>query len=137
MKLNTKVRYGLRAMLDIEKNFHGKGILQKEISQRQDISLKYLDSIITGLRNGGLIINTGGKGSGYKLAKPASRIYVYDIYRAFEPELTLVNCLCDSMECNRTGLCPAKDFWFELNIHLKSLMQNISLKQVMDGTFKF
>ncbi len=137
MKLNTKVRYGLRAMLDIAENYHNKGVLQKDISQRQEIPSKYLDSIITGLRNGGLILNTGGKGSGYKLAKPASEINVYKIYRAFEPELTLVNCLCDSMECNRSGLCPVKGYWFELNIQLKSLMQNTSLKQVMLGTFKF
>jgi Rrf2 family protein len=137
MKLNTKVRYGLRAITDIAQNQKNGGILQKEIANRQEIPLKYLDTIITGLKNSGLIINVAGKSSGYKLLKPADEISVYDIYRAFEPELTLVNCLCETMDCKRIGTCPARDYWFEMNKHIKMLMKDTSLKQVMLGTFNF
>ncbi|MDZ7634357.1 MAG: Rrf2 family transcriptional regulator [Bacteroidales bacterium] len=133
-----KVRYGLRALADIAINQHaGDGVFQKDISGRQEIPLKYLDTIISGLRNSGLIRNTAGKRSGYTLMKAPAEISVYDVYRAFEPELTLANCLCESMECKRSDNCPAKDYWFELNQHLKMLMKSTSLKQVMLGTFNF
>ena len=136
MKLNTKVRYGLRAIIDIAQNQTDEGILQKEIASRQAIPLKYLDSIITGLRNRGLIINVAGKSSGYRLTKPASDITVYDIYLAFEPELTLVHCLCDSIECKMSEDCPAQDYWFELNTTIKKVMQTSTLEEVINGAFK-
>lgn len=123
-------------MIDIAEFQDTEGILQKDIAERQEIPLKYLDTIISGLKNSGLIINAGGKSSGYKLTRKHSEITVYDIYRAFEPELTLVNCLCDAMECKRSGTCPSKDYWFELNRHIKELMQTSNLEKVMNGEFR-
>ncbi|MDZ7778066.1 MAG: Rrf2 family transcriptional regulator [Bacteroidales bacterium] len=137
MKLNTKVRYGLRAMVDIAANQEQGGVLQKTISTRQQISVKYLDVIISSLKRQGLIINTAGKKSGYKLTRPAEEISAYDIYRAFEPELLLVNCIYNKIICERSDTCVAHDYWSELNQHLKTLMENTSLKQVMSGTFNF
>ena len=131
MKMNTKVRYGLRAMIEISNNESSSGILQKEISVAQEIPLKYLDSIITGLRNAGLIVNFAGKRSGYILTRHPGEISVYDIYRAFEPELTLVNCACPGNECSRINICPAKDYWFELNNVIKNQMESSSLEQIV------
>jgi Rrf2 family protein len=130
MKMNTKVRYGLRAMIEISKNESSSGILQKDISVTQEIPLNYLDSIISGLRSAGLIVNYAGKRSGYILARPANEISVYDVYRAFEPELTLVNCACPGNECSRIDICPAKDYWFELNSTIKNQMESTSLDQI-------
>ena len=132
MKMNTKTRYGLRAMIEISKNDSSSGILQKEISKIQEIPLKYLDSIITGLRNAGLIVNYSGKRSGYILSRHPGEISVYDIYRAFEPELTLVNCACPGNVCKRIDICPAKDYWFDLNFHIKRMMKSSSLEQVSE-----
>ena len=131
MKMNTKVRYGLRAMIEISKKESPPGILQKEISAAQEIPLKYLDSIITGLRNAGLIVNYGGKRSGYILTRPTTEISVYDIYRAFEPDLVLVNCACPGNECSRIHICPAKDYWFELNNTIKTQMESTTLDQII------
>ena len=131
MKMNTKVRYGLRAMIEISKKESPPGILQKEISAAQEIPLKYLDSIITGLRNAGLIVNYGGKRSGYILTRQPDEISVYDVYRAFEPELTLVNCTCPGNECSRIDICPAKDYWFELNNVIKNQMESTTLEQIV------
>lgn len=131
MKMNTKVRYGLRAMIEIGSNEPGSGILQKEIAEIQEIPLRYLDSIITGLRNAGLIVNFSGKRSGYILTRHPSEISVYDIYRAFEPELTLVNCACPGNECKLINICPAKDYWFELNSEIKNQMKSSTLDQLV------
>lgn len=110
MKINTKVRYGLRAIIEIGSRVNTAGLLQKDIAREQEIALNYLDIIISGLRNAGLIINYGGKSSGYILAGKADQISVYDVYRAFEAELELVNCVCPNNECNRITTCPAKDY---------------------------
>jgi len=132
MKINTKVRYGLRAMIDIAQHQGMDSTLQKVIAERQEIPIKFLDIIITGLKNSGLILSKAGKGSGYRLTRNPDQISVYDIYRSFEAELALVNCSCPSMECKRKDICPTKDYWFELNHQLKQLMENKTLAQLMN-----
>lgn len=129
MKINTNVRYGLRTMIEISKN--SDPVLQKEIAERQDISVNYLDSIISGLKNAGLIINQSGKRSGYILAKKPEDITVYQVYRAFSPELSLVNCTCETLECKRSNICPTKDFWFDLSNRLIECMDSKTLEELM------
>ncbi|MFW6101795.1 MAG: RrF2 family transcriptional regulator, partial [Bacteroidota bacterium] len=92
MKINTKIRYGLRTVIEIA--IHGNnGILQKEIAKKQHLSDKYLDHIIASLKAGGIITNVAGKGSGYMLTKAPEHISVYDVYRSFDNELSITNCL--------------------------------------------
>ena len=129
MKINTKVRYGLRAMIEIAS--HPIGVLQKDIADSQTIPLRYLDAIITGLRNAGLIVNVSGKSSGYILAKKPNQISVYDIYRAFEAELLLVNCSCETKSCERLSVCPTRDYWFELNTVIKNTMKSKTLETLL------
>jgi len=129
MKINTNIRYGLRVMIEIAKNT--EPVLQKEISERQEIPVNYLDSIISGLKNAGLIMNQAGKRSGYILAKKPSNISVYQVYRAFSPELSLVNCTCETMECKRSNICPTKDFWFDLNKRLVECMDSKTLEELL------
>ena len=116
-------------MIEINKHKSSSGILQKDISKIQEIPLKYLDSIITGLRNACLIVNYSGKSSGYILARPAEEISVYDIYRAFEPELALVNCLNAANDCNLSKTCTARDYWSDLNCQIKNNMESKTLNQ--------
>ena len=130
MKLNTKVRYGVRALLEISMNDSESGVLQKDIADKQDISLKYLDSIISSLRNVGLIVNYSGKRSGYVLARPPDKISVYDIYRAFEPELNLVNCACPGNECKRLSICPVTDYWEEMDNYIIDYMKSKTLDKL-------
>ena len=134
MKITKKVRYGLRAMIEICLNESSSGILQKDISENQEIPLKFLDAIITDLKREGLLVNYSGKRSGYILTRPASEISVYDIFRAFEPELTLVNCMCPGNICNRVSICPAKDYWSELNNVIKNQMESTTLDQILIKT---
>ena len=61
----------------------------------------------------------------------AVEISVYDIYRAFEPKLTLVNCACPGNECSRINICPAKDYWFDLNNVIKKEMKSTTLDQII------
>lgn len=119
-------------MIEISNHSSSPAILQKEISAIQEIPLRYLDSIISGLRNSGLIVNFSGKRSGYVLSRLPSKISIYDIYRAFEPELTLVNCSTQGNECNLIDTCLAKDYWCELNNEIKIKMQSSTLEQLIN-----
>jgi len=132
MKVNTKVRYGLRAMLAINKHTASTGMLQKEISAVENIPLNYLDTIISGLRNAGLIVNFSGKRSGYVLSKNENDISVYDVYRAFEPGVELANCSCPN--CTNKNECLTKNYWLKLNQNIEDLMKSSSLFQLTHNT---
>jgi Rrf2 family protein len=131
MKFNTKTRYGLRTMLELSLNAErDDGTLQKEIAENQDVSVKYLDHIIADLKAAGLIVNVGGKKSGYRLNKPAEDITIYDIYVAFENELVIIDCLHNNGECPRKRICVLKEYWCELNQSIKSSMKANNLKEL-------
>lgn len=127
MKLNTKIRYGLRTMIELAMNAEITGMFQKDIAERQEIPLKYLDKIVSDLKSAGLISNVGGKRSGYILAKEASKISVYDIYKAFEGELSIIQCLNKNSNCCRSDKCSSQDFWGFLNSEMEGIMQGKTL----------
>ena len=125
MKVNTKIRYGLRTMIEIASQSDNTGILQKDISKNQNISEKYLDHIISALKTNGLIVNVSGKKSGYILKKPQNKISIYDIYKSFEPELSIVHCVSNPELCEKSGCCSVREFWNDLNdINIKFLKKH-------------
>ena len=112
----------------------GEGILQKNIAENQNVSVKYLDHIIADLKAAGLVANVGGKKSGYRLNKPADEISIYDIYRAFEKDLTIIDCLLEHGHCPRKKTCVLKDYWHGLNQTIRSSMESQNLKDLVDKT---
>jgi Rrf2 family protein len=130
LKVNTKTRYGLRAMVEIANNHSAEGIYQKDISKNQDISNKYLDHIIHGLKVANLIRRKGKKG-GYILTKKPSEITVYDIYNAFEPNLCVIECLDNNIVCDREKGCEAKGFWSKLNKLIIDYYKSVTLSDLM------
>ena len=92
MKLSTKGRYGLRALIDLALYSENETVSIASISARQNISESYLEQLIAKLRKAGLVTSVRGAGGGYKLAKPASEISVGDILRALEGSLDAVKC---------------------------------------------
>ncbi|MFZ4581046.1 MAG: RrF2 family transcriptional regulator [Paludibacter sp.] len=131
MRINTKIRYGLRTMIVIAKAPELEGILQKDIAENQDISLKYLDSIISSLKLKGLIVNVRGKGSGYKLARPANEITVYDIYTAFE-RIDVVDCIDNPEICIKSSHnCNANSFWCDFKTDFTSMLKNKVLSNII------
>lgn len=132
MKLNTKTRYGLRAMIEIARETHKGGIFQKEIAKRQNLSNKYLDHIIYALKVAGLITNVKGKKSGYILTKPASEIVIIDIYNAFEPGICITDCIGENFKCERESYCAAKLFWDDLNEIIIKYFKSTTLQNLLD-----
>jgi len=129
MKFNTKTRYGLRTILELSLNENNReGILQKEISKKQEVSVRYLDNIIALLKASGLIVNVGGKKSGYRLTRPAREISIYDVYLAFEDEMAIIDCLLHEGECSRKKNCALKGFWCDLNNTIKTSMKSMNME---------
>lgn len=132
MKFNTKTRYGIRAMLELGMHWKGEGVFQKDISERQEISFKYLDPIIASLKSSGLIENSGGRMSGYVLSRDPADISVYDIYKAFEPELAVIDCVAEENMCMRSGLCATQDFWKGLNKVIIDYLEGTRLNELAE-----
>jgi len=107
-----------------------EGVFQKDIAINQNVSVKYLDHIIASLKAAGLITNVGGKKSGYKLGRSAEDISIYDIYKAFEDELAIIDCLLTEDHCPRKKHCVLKDYWCELNHNIRTSMESMNLMEL-------
>ena len=131
MKFNTKIRYGLRAILEIALEESENGVFQKDIAERQKISIKYLDNIIASLKTAGLIINIKGKKSGYKLTRKPHQIKVMDVYKAFEPGIAVVDCMNDKYFCERALNCGVKTFWDGLNTLICDYLNSFTIEDMI------
>ena len=109
-----------------------QGIFQKEISEKQKISFKYLDQIIASLKAAKLITNVKGKKSGYILTRPASEITILDIHNAFDPGICVIDCLSLNYQCDRQDICSAKGFWEGLNEMVQNYFKSTTLQDLFD-----
>jgi Rrf2 family transcriptional regulator, iron-sulfur cluster assembly transcription factor len=131
MKINTKIRYGLRTMIEIAYSGKVNGVLQKDIASKQEISLKYLDSIISSLKLKGLIVSQKGKGSGYMLARPAEEITMLDIYTAFDP-IVVIECINNREICDLSQHCMAQCYWNGFKLDLIEILQKKTLAYIIN-----
>ena len=135
MRINSKIRYGLRTMIEIANSTAPNGLLQKEIAKSQNISLKYLDPIISALKLKGLIANSKGKGSGYKLTRPAEEITMFDIYTAFE-QITVIECINNLGFCDRSMHdCKGRNYWHEFRDDFIKILSSKTLQQIINETY--
>ena len=136
MKVNTKVRYGLRIMIELGLHKGKDGMFQKDIAKNQQLSEKYLDPLVASLKASGLIANVKGKKSGYMLNKPMDEILIYDVYRSFEPELSIIHCTNKPVTCFISRICVANEFWLGLNDTMTKYMMKTTLKDVIKKHIK-
>jgi Rrf2 family transcriptional regulator, iron-sulfur cluster assembly transcription factor len=130
MRINTRIRYGLRTMIEIANSENSSGVLQKDIAAKQNISFKYLDSIISALKLKGLINTQKGKGSGYILSRPASEITMFDIYTAFET-ISVVDCLQNNTVCEISEHCMAQCYWNEFKMDFSQILKKKTLETLI------
>ena len=127
MKFSTRLRYGIRTMLEIGLSYERGGILQKNISANQEIPVKTLDHLIHALKTAGLITDAAGKNIGYTLTRSPVEITMSDIQRAIEPALCCVDCISPHFSCDRADFCSAKGFWDDLNDRIDNYFKEITL----------
>ena len=135
MKVNTKIRYGLRTIIEIAASKDPNGVLQKDIAKNQNISLKYLDPIISSLKLKGLIANSKGRGSGYKLTRDPKDITMLDIYTAFE-QIVVVECINNLGFCERAlHNCKGRSYWNEFRDDITNILLKKNLEQIIQDTY--
>lgn len=137
MKISTKGRYALRLMLDLAMNNTGEFIPLKNVSERQDISVKYLEQIITVLVKAGFVKGLRGSRGGYKLAKNPEDYTVGMILRLTEGSLAPVACLDDEVNtCERACDCITLGLWQELYDAINGVVDNITLADLIERAEK-
>jgi Rrf2 family protein len=132
MKLSTRTRYGVRAILELAGN-QNKGPLRiKTIAHRQDISVKYLEQLMTILRTAGFVRSIRGSKGGYILAKAANQIKLGDVFNALEGPVTTVECLENENYCARAADCVTRQVWAEVQEAIMNVLQSMTLQDLVD-----
>ena len=131
MKISTKGRYALRVMIDLAINSNGKYISLKDIAERQEISNKYLEQIISLLNKAGYLETARGNTGGYKLAKEPKEYTVGNILRATEGDLAPIYCLTEDGECNRQKGCKTYSFWKGLDDVINKYIDSRTLQDLI------
>ena len=131
MKISTKGRYGLRAMIDLAIHEGPTPILMDDIAHRQNISKKYLHALLTSLKTAGLIRSVRGAGGGYILTRKPDAIDLAEILKALEGSLALVECTENSSVCDKSGSCTAQDLWCELSRDFENRLKEVKLSDLV------
>ena len=121
----------MRAILEIALDESENGVFQKDIAERQKISIKYLDNIIATLKISGLIANAKGKKSGYILMRRPEEIKILEVYNAFEPGIIVVDCVAGKQICDLSSKCGVRDFWGGLNNLIINYFESYTLEDLM------
>lgn len=131
MKISTKGRYALRIMIDLAINSKEKYISIKEIAERQEISNKYLEQIISMLNKAGYLETARGNNGGYKLVKEPKQYIIGDILRATEGDLAPIYCLTEEGECNKKENCKTFNFWKGLDSVINEYVNSKTLEDLI------
>ena len=134
MKISTRGRYALRVMIDLAENYSGSYIPLKEIVERQEISQKYLEGIMTDLSKKHLVEALHGKGGGYKLAKEPQEYTVKEILLTTEVSLEPIACLePDAPPCPRAAQCKTLKMWQGFSKLVNDYFEGITLLDLINA----
>ncbi|MDD3340258.1 MAG: Rrf2 family transcriptional regulator [Lachnospiraceae bacterium] len=138
MKLSTKGRYGLRALIDLALYSEKEAVCIQSIATRQNISESYLEQLVRKLKKAGLVTSVRGAGGGYRLARPASEISVGDVLRALEGDLEAVTCMGTDAHgsCGSSDQCVTKYVWQRINDSITDAVDTMMLDQLVEESRK-
>ncbi|HAY41185.1 MAG TPA: [Fe-S]-binding protein [Gammaproteobacteria bacterium] len=131
MQLTTKGRYAITAMLDLATNTSGRPVTLEVISDRQNISLSYLEQLFSKLRKASLVKSVRGPGGGYLLDSAAEEINLTQIVEAVDENIDLRRCK-GMADCNNGKQCISHKLWCEVSDQIRSFLRSRTLQQVID-----
>lgn len=134
MKLSTKGRYGLKAIVDIAVDY-GKGRLSvNQLAEKQGISVAYLEQLISALRKAGLVEASRGASGGYTLTRAPEDINVGEVLRALEGSTAILDCVSvdDSAACSNACFCSARPLWIKLQQKIDEVLNTTTIKELAD-----
>ena len=136
MKLSTRARYGLRALIDLGLYSENESVSIQSIAERQKISDSYLEQLMPKLKKAGLVVSSRGVQGGYRLGRPAAEISVGEILRVLEGGLDAVSCpgLEEKAQesCAEADFCVTKQVWKRINEGIKDAVDSMMLQELID-----
>lgn len=133
MKISSKGRYGLRMMIDLALHYDGRPVPAKEIAERQQISVKYLEQIILQLSKAGLVGSVRGAMGGYRLSFPPEETTVGAVLRAVEGSLSPVDCIDADGDCPKIAGCYTAELWRRMKSAVDGVIDTTTIADLIDG----
>ena len=132
MKLSTRTRYAVRAIIELAQHTSNKPLQLKIIAQRQDISVKYLEQLMAVLRSAGFVRSIRGSKGGYVLAKAPNQIKLNDVLHRLEGTVATVECVEHEDYCSRSADCAARYLWMQVEQAIDKVLGAITLQDLVD-----
>jgi Rrf2 family protein len=132
MKITTRGRYGLRAMIALARGYGGPPMLMQTLAEGEGLSRKYLHALLAGLHEAGLVRSTRGAGGGFQLSRAPAEIRLDEILRAVEGPLCLVDCVAAANSCDRSRRCTARRVWQDLSRGIEKLLSGVTLQDLVE-----
>jgi len=132
MKVSTRGRYGIRAVLELALRQNEMPVSLKDIASSQKISLQYLEHLITPLINGGIIKSSRGAKGGISLTRHPSEIKLIDIIRLLEGPVSPVECVQSPECCVRSGYCAVRDIWLDIKKAVDNVLESTTVQDLIE-----
>ncbi|ACL69643.1 RrF2 family transcriptional regulator [Halothermothrix orenii] len=134
MKISTRGRYGLRAMVDLAIHQDSGAIPLREIAERQQISEQYLEQLFANLRKAGLVKSVRGAHGGYLLNRDADEITAGDVLRTLEGPIAPTDCVLDNDEdvCSLIDKCVTHELWVKLQKQVSEILDSVTLRDLQE-----
>ncbi len=132
MKLSTKGRYGIRALLELALRQHESPVLLRDIARSQQISPSYLEHLITPLITGGVLRSARGARGGVSLARPPAEIKLSEAFQILEGSTAPVECVDKPEVCARSRSCATRDIWGEMKKAMDGVLESTTLQDLVE-----
>jgi Rrf2 family protein len=131
MKITTRGRYGLRAILGLARCYGEGPVLAATLAQREGVSRKYLHALLGSLKAAGLVRSVRGAGGGFELSRAPQEVRLDEVLRAAEGPLCLVDCVARPDRCKRSSDCTARRVWQKLSREIENVLKGVSLQDLL------
>ena len=132
MKLSARARYGTKALLELALRWGKEPVLLKDIAQRQQIPLPYLEHLIGPLVRAGIVKSTRGARGGVSLLKPPEEVMLSEVIQLLEGSISPAECVDNPETCSRSNLCVTHDIWDEVKEAVSKVLESITLQDLVE-----
>lgn len=132
MRLSTRSRYGILALMDLAVHASDGPVMVREIAEREGLSERYLEQLLLSLKTAGMVRATRGSGGGFTLARPPAEINIREVIRITEGSTAFTECADDPAVCSRSSSCALLDAWIEVTKAAEKVMESITIKDLIE-----
>lgn len=132
MRITTKCRYGIRAVVEIGSNYPERPTTRREISKKQELDDSYLENILLDLKSNHIVRSIRGVKGGFILNRPPDAITLLDIVESLQGEIVPSKCVTDPSTCNRASTCVTRPVWIRMQQAQKEVLQTVTIQDLLN-----